>query len=188
VLALDEIFRRNDLYINDIKLITNYGGSLRFYVEHFDGKNKYIQDLINAEKKLGLDNKKGFKTYTENVAISRDILYNNLTVLKNKGHRIAGYGAAAKACTLLKFCGIGSNILDYIVDKNQHKHGLFMGDNHLRIEPTEKLVEDMPDYVLILAWNYSSEILAQETRYLESGGKFIIPMPNYKIVQSETHG
>ena len=188
VIALDNIFRRNDLYINEIKLITNYGGSLRLFVTHNDRNCENVKDLIISEKKIGLDKKDGYKDFSENAIMSRDVLHNHLITIKNKGFRIAGYGAAAKACTLLKFCGIGSDFLDYIVDKNHHKHGLFMGTNHLKIEPTTKLVEDMPDYVLILAWNYYSEIVSQEAKYLENGGKFIIPIPNYRVIQRTSNG
>ncbi len=188
VLALDKIFRRNELFINNIKFIPNYGGSLRFYVNHHDDNNQNVLNIIDAEKMIHLDNKIGYDNFSKNAMRSRSQLYNKLLSLKNSGCSIVGYGAAAKASTLLNFCEIGSDILDYIVDKNQYKHGLFMGGNHLIIEKTEKLLEDMPDYVLILAWNYQREIIVQEAKYLESGGKFIIPIPNYKVIQVAAHG
>jgi len=105
-----------------------------------------------------------------------------LARLKREGHRIAGYGAAAKGSTLLNTFEIGAETLDFVVDRNTHKQGLYMPGVHLPIAPPERLCEAMPAYTLLLTWNFADEILRQQDEYRRRGGKFIVPIPDIRVV------
>jgi SAM-dependent methyltransferase len=183
VTSLKNLYARHGLYINDIERIPTHGGSLRQYVSKKPGESAIVKQLLAEEEQLGISN---FGPYYQSFAARvEDIKKRMLEILhdlKNQGKRVAAYGASAKGSTMLSYLNAGPELIEFVVDKNVHKHGKFMPGVHNPIYDVTAIAEKRPDYLVLLVWNLRDEILKQQDAYRKAGGKFIIPIPTPTIV------
>jgi hypothetical protein len=174
------------LSIVRIDKVPVHGGSLRMYAgkkETYPAHSEEVVKMAEEEKRSGLTSFETYLRFAERVRDSREKLLSLLTRLKNEGKTVAAYGAPAKGNTLLNYCGIGTDLVSFAVDKNPLKVGLFTPGAHLPVRPVSELLERQPDYLLILAWNFGKEIIEQQREYRARGGKFIIPIPEVRVIE-----
>lgn len=183
--SLTSLFERHGLRIVDVECLSIHGGSLRLFLRkaaQASAVSPVVQNLLNQERALGMDKPEFYLEFKNRVEGLRRDLLTLLQRLKTEGATIAAYGASAKGSTLLNYFGIGSNFLDFVVDRSTVKQGLFTPGTHLPIYGPETLLEREPDNVLLLTWNFADEILTQQKEYRRRGGRFIVPIPSVVVI------
>lgn len=182
--ALDRLFRRHRLVIRDVERIPIHGGTLRIFASRAEWAipGEAVKSLLAEEAAWGVDREEFYRGFGAKVERLRASLLELLGGLKAQGRRIAAYGASAKGSTLLNFFGIGADTLEFVVDRSTVKQGRYTPGTHLPILAPERLLELRPDYLLLLTWNFADEILAQQQAFRDQGGRFIIPIPECRVV------
>lgn len=184
-LTAEALFAAHGMRLFDVEKLSTHGGSLRIYGCHADASHptsKHVADMLSEEREAGLDTAAAYGGFEKKVrAIKRNLL---LFLIKaaESGKSVAGFGAAAKGNTLLNYCGIGPEFIEYVVDSNPHKQGLFLPGSRIPIFAPDRIHETHPDYVLILPWNLADEIVDRYSDISSWGGKFVTPIPDVRIV------
>lgn len=183
--SVERIFAAHGITLFDVEELTTHGGSIRIYGRHTEDASKPVTaraiELRERELKWGVNRPETYASFTEQVKETKRAVLTFLIDAKRRGKRIAGYGAPGKGNTLLNYCGIREDFLDYTVDRNPYKQGKYTPGTHIPILPPEKIRETKPDYVFILPWNLRDEIEQQLSYIREWGGQFVVPIPRVEV-------
>jgi SAM-dependent methyltransferase len=188
VAPFEKLFEQVGMEVISVQRITPQGGSIRVMTQKIGGKfqrDDSVNKLIALENKLGLNKVETLREFNSNICNISEELQKLVHSLKSKGKSIAGFGAPTKATTLMAHFGIDENVLDFIVDDNPLKQGLYTPISHIPVLSAKELYKRKPDYVLILAWNFAEPIMKMHIKYSEEIGKFILPMPEPRVVNGE---
>jgi SAM-dependent methyltransferase len=178
------LFARHDLQLFDVEELTSHGGSLRVFVRHPHGDSgPAVDELLGREREAGYDTLAGYGGFATRVAEARWRLLELLIDRRQSGKRIAAYGAPGKGNTLLNYCGIRTDLIEYTVDRNPNKHGRFLPGTHIPIYAPERIAETRPDEILILPWNLKREIAGQLAYVREWGARLLVPIPSPQVVE-----
>ena len=187
LLSTERIFHAHGMRLFDVEELPTHGGSLRIYACHAGNTGRpesaALAALRGREAAEGLSRMEYYSDFEKKVVNSKHRLLEFFIHARRAGKRIAGYGAPGKGNTLLNYCGIRTDFLDYTVDRNPYKQGKFLPGTHIPIFAPEKIKETKPDYVFILPWNIKDEIIEQMAYIREWGGKFVVPIPEVKVVK-----
>jgi hypothetical protein len=185
LVTIEQMAKRHHLKVIDVEELTTHGGSLRVYLAHAASQrlpSRSVADLVARERRLGLDSVAAYSMFGEQVKRTKRKLLAFLIAAKEQGKTVCGYGAPGKGNTLLNYCGIGTDFLEFTVDRNPYKHGLYTPGMHIPIHPVEAIDAAKPDYILILPWNLKHEIVQQMQHVRDWGGKFVVPIPEVAVI------
>jgi len=184
-ISAEKIFAAHGITLFDVEELPTHGGSLRIYGRHTDYDTLPVteraREMHEREVDAGFTNMERYSAFGEQVKETKRKILEFLIAIKRDGKSIAGYGAPGKGNTLLNYCGIRTDFLDYTVDRNPYKHGKFLPGTHIPIFSPEMIRKTKPDYVFILPWNFKDEIMTQMSAIREWGGKFVIPIPEVQV-------
>jgi len=184
--AVKTLFKKHGFKIFDVHQLPTHGGSIRIFITRAANKNyeinRRVTELLSEERMKGYLDVEFYTKFGERIKQTKRALLSLLTELKNKGKSIAGYGAPGKGNTLLNYCGIGTDFIDYTVDRSPHKQGHYLPGSLMPVHRPDKIRETKPDYILILPWNLKDEIMTQMDDVQEWGAKFIVPIPQPKVI------
>lgn len=183
--TIAKIFAAHGLKLFDVEELPTHGGSLRIYAAHQDDESHPIGDraidLIHRERLAGFTSIDRYTNFEAQVRETKRKLLDFLIAVKRDGKTVVGYGAPGKGNTLLNYCGVRTDFLDYTVDRNPYKHGKFLPGTHIPIYPVSQIAATKPDYVLILPWNFKEEIMTQMSEIRAWGGRFVVPIPELTV-------
>lgn len=186
LISVEKIFAAHGLTLFDVEEIQTHGGSMRIYARHTENSsrplNERLANLRDRENALGLNQMNAYSSFDEKVKATKRNLLDFLIQARRAGKKVAGYGAPGKGNTLLNYCGVRTDFLDFTVDRNPYKQGKFLPGTHIPIFPVEKIDETRPDYLLILPWNFKDEIIKQMARIRNWGGQFVVPIPDVQVI------
>ena len=184
-MAAERILAAQGLRVFDVEELWTHGGSLRLFVCHADNAGQptlaTVGALLERERRAGLHELATYAAFEERVRETKRRLLDFLIGVKREGKSVAGYGAPGKGNTLLNYCGIRTDFLDYTVDRNPYKHGKYLPGTHIPVLPPERIAETRPEYLLILPWNLKDEVMEQMAFIREWGGRFVVPIPEVRV-------
>jgi hypothetical protein len=185
-LTVEKVFAHHGITLFDVEALPTHGGSLRIFGRHAEDDSKAVtqrvEALRSAELAAGLNRPETYHAFQQRVQETKRDLLKFLIEAREQGKRVVGYGAPAKGNTLLNYCGIRTDFLDYTVDRSPHKQCALLPGVRIPVHAPEKIFETRPDYVLILPWNLRVEIMTQMAGIREWGGKFVVPIPHVEVL------
>jgi hypothetical protein len=183
--TLLQVFDHHGMTIFDVDELTTHGGSLRIYIRHKEDRSKPVSEIVErihqTELEKGYDKLEVYKAFAEQVRETKRQFLEFLIQAKREGKQVVGYGAPGKANTLLNYCGVRTDFIDYTVDRNPYKHYKYLPGTHIPVFPTDQIEHTKPDYIVIMPWNLKEEISAQLEYTRKWGAKLVVAIPELTV-------